>query len=71
MEHSDYCSYGLTLKIISKLISFPVTQRYRVSFIALYCQIKCNGADVTATEAENVNSNRGTLTANVCPDICT
>jgi len=57
MEHYDYCFYGLTPKIISKLNCFPVTQRYRELFIALYYQIKCNGADVTAAEAENVKPN--------------
>jgi len=42
-----------------------------VSFIALYYQIKCNRAEVTAAEDENVKPNHGTLTANVRPGICT
>lgn len=70
MEHTDYCFYGLTLKIIAKLICFPVIQRDRVSFIALQYEIKCNGAEVTAAEAENVKPNHVTLTANVLPGIC-
>jgi hypothetical protein len=60
-----------TLKIISELSCFPVTQRYRMSFTALYYQLKCNGDDTTVAEAKNVKTHHRILTVSVCPDICT